>query len=101
MNKIISYTTDVSLTAKIVEHFSDAINKHIKNWESEVLHINNFLSSVKIFFCQLYSLKYQQTAFVGGMIRIFFPLSLNLFHGNIRYFVAKKFSQRKLDTSFI
>ena len=45
MNKIISYTTDVILTAKIVEHFSHAINKHIKNWESEVLHINNFLSN--------------------------------------------------------
>jgi len=45
MNKIISYTTDVGLTAKIVEHFSDAINKHIKGWESEALHINHFLKN--------------------------------------------------------
>ena len=43
MKKLIAYKTDFDLTAKIVEVFSDAINKHIKGWISETLHISEFL----------------------------------------------------------
>lgn len=45
MKKLIAYKTDFDLTAKIVEVFSDSINKHIKGWVSETLHINQFLQN--------------------------------------------------------
>ena len=43
MNKIIAFTTDVALTARIVEGFSDSINRHIKGWKAETIHIKEYL----------------------------------------------------------
>jgi hypothetical protein len=43
MKKLVAYKTDFKLTANIVTAFSESINKHIKNWQSETLHINEFL----------------------------------------------------------
>ena len=45
MNKIIAYKTDIQLTANIIENFSNSINKHIKGWSSDNLHINDFLKN--------------------------------------------------------
>ena len=42
MNKVIAFTTDVALTARIIEIFSDSINKHIKGWKAETHHINEY-----------------------------------------------------------
>ena len=43
--KIIVYKTDIQLTANIVQAFSDSINKHIKGWSSDCLHINEFIEN--------------------------------------------------------
>ena len=45
MKKIIAYKTDIQLTASIIESFSSSINKHIKGWSSNCLHINEFLEN--------------------------------------------------------
>ena len=42
MNKVIAFTTDVALTARIIEGFSDSINKHVKGWKAETLHIKEY-----------------------------------------------------------
>ena len=39
MKKLIAYITDKPLTAKIVNIFSNAVNTHIKGWQSEIVHI--------------------------------------------------------------
>ena len=43
MKKIIAYYTDIQLTANIIEKFSDSINKYIKGWSSDCIHINQFM----------------------------------------------------------
>jgi hypothetical protein len=43
MNKILVYKTDYTLTANILNFFSDSINKYIKGWKSECVHIENFI----------------------------------------------------------
>ena len=43
MKKIIAYYTDIQLTADIIEKFSDSINKYIKGWSSDYIHINHFI----------------------------------------------------------
>ena len=43
MKRLVAYKTDFKLTADIVIAFAESINKHIKNWQSEILHINEFL----------------------------------------------------------
>ena len=45
MKKLISYITDKQLTAEIVSIFSNAVNTHIKGWQSEIVHINDFLKN--------------------------------------------------------
>jgi len=45
MKKVIIYKTDVNHTSYILEQFSNSINKHIKDWESNCLHINNFIEN--------------------------------------------------------
>ena len=45
MKKIIAYKTDILLTANIIEKFSDSINKHIKGWSSNCLHISDFINN--------------------------------------------------------
>ena len=45
MKKIIAYKTDIQLTASIIESFSNSINKHIKGWSSNCLHINEFIEN--------------------------------------------------------
>ena len=113
MNKIISYTTDVSLTAKIVEHFSDAINKHIKGWESEALHINNFLSNglpknvnavatLGILRGSGHLLKEAAKKNIDRYYidhAYFSPLLSKFFQGFITLFCEKNFSHLKPDTS--
>ena len=43
MSKIIVYKTDYKQTADILTFFSDSINKHIKGWQSECVHIKDFI----------------------------------------------------------
>lgn len=45
MKKLIAYKTDKQLTAEIVNTFSNAVNAHIKGWQSQVVHINEFLEN--------------------------------------------------------
>ena len=45
MKKLISYITDKQLTAEIVSIFSNAVNMHIKGWQSEIVHINDFIKN--------------------------------------------------------
>ena len=42
MKRLVAYKTNFKQTADIVIAFSESINKHIKNWQSETLHINEF-----------------------------------------------------------
>ena len=43
MKTLVAYKTNFKLTADLVTAFSESINKHIKNWQSETLDINEFL----------------------------------------------------------
>ena len=45
MKKLICYITDKQLTAEIVSIFSNAVNMHIKGWQSNIIHINDFLKN--------------------------------------------------------
>lgn len=45
MKKLIAYTTDKELTSEIVSIFSVAVNRHIKGWQSEIVHIDEFLKN--------------------------------------------------------
>jgi len=42
MRKLIAYKTGIEHTDSIVEAFSNSINKHIKNYSSSLIHINEF-----------------------------------------------------------
>ena len=43
MNKIVIYKTDFTPTANILSFFSNSINKHVKGWQSDCVHIKEFL----------------------------------------------------------
>ena len=45
MKKLIAYKTGIEHTDHIIETFSNSINKHIKNYSSSVIHINNFINN--------------------------------------------------------
>ena len=45
MKNLIAYITDKPLTEEIVGIFSNAVNTHIKGWQSEITHINDFLKN--------------------------------------------------------
>ena len=45
MKKLFAYITDKQINAEIVTIFSNAVNIHIKGWQSEVVHINDFLKN--------------------------------------------------------
>ena len=42
MKKLIAYKTGIEHTDCIVEEFSNSINRHIKNYSSSIIHINDF-----------------------------------------------------------
>ena len=50
MKKLISYITDKQLTAEIVSIFSNAVNIHIRGWQSEIVHINDFLENIMMIY---------------------------------------------------
>ena len=43
MKKVVVYKTDFTPTANILTFFSNSINKYIKGWQSECVHIEDFL----------------------------------------------------------
>ena len=43
MNKVVIYKTDFTPTANILTFFSNSINKHVKGWQSDCVHIREFL----------------------------------------------------------
>ena len=45
MKKIVAYKTDIPHTANIVDIFSKSIDAHIKNFNSQCIHINDFLKN--------------------------------------------------------
>ena len=45
MKKLIAYKTGIEHTDCIVEEFSNSINRHIKNYSSSIIHINDFLKN--------------------------------------------------------
>ena len=45
MKKLIAYKTGIEHTDCIVEAFSNSISKHIKNYSSSIIHINDFLKN--------------------------------------------------------
>ena len=45
MKKIVAYKTDIPHTANIIDIFSKSIDVHIKNLNSQCLHIDDFLKN--------------------------------------------------------